>query len=611
MRWFYDLKIGTKLIISFILMAALTTIVGYLGVTNMGKIDKLLDSLYNKETIGIRHAKQANVDLVYFVRAQENFLLASTPDKRTESLKAMNKYEKLMKDELAAVKPLTHTEKGRELLSKIDSAWESFKQVNYKVITLAQNENLARDHASVELAGTEGTQKIDALDHLMTQLAEEKDENGKAAFLQSSALYAKSRLFMITAILIAVFIGIGLGAFISRIISKPIVECVKISNLLAEGHLDMQIDASSRDETGQLLAAMKNMVANLREVTTTAEEIASGNLTVQVRERSSGDKLMQAIARMVEGLKEVVANIQSAASQVMGGSQEISASAEQLSQGATEQSASVEEVSSSMEQMAANIKQNSDNAQQTEKIALKAAEDGRDGGKSVSETVAAMKEIAGKIGIIEEIARQTNLLALNAAIEAARAGEHGKGFAVVASEVRKLAERSQTAAAEINILSASSVQIAEKAGEMLTRMVPDIQRNADLVQEIAAASNEQSVGANQINKALQQLDQVVQQNAAASEEMATTSTALLAQAEQLQNTIAFFKFDGSSTASRRNSPADDKQVKPHKKQPALSARSTIHKTNGHARGNHHAGLTNLDLTGEVRADSDDQEFENY
>ena len=145
-----------------------------------------------------------------------------------------------------------------------------------------------------------------------------------------------------------------------------------------------------------------------------------------------------------------------------------------------------------------------------------------------------MKEIAGKISIIEEIARQTNLLALNAAIEAARAGEHGKGFAVVASEVRKLAERSQTAAGEINKLSASSVQIAEKAGEMLTRMVPDIQRNADLVQEIAAASNEQSAGANQINKAIQQLDQVVQQNAAASEEMASTSIELLSQAEQLQ-----------------------------------------------------------------------------
>ena len=194
-----------------------------------------------------------------------------------------------------------------------------------------------------------------------------------------------------------------------------------------------------------------------------------------------------------------------------------------------------------MEQMAANIRQNSDNSQQTEKIAVKAAEDGTESGRAVAETVAAMKDIAGRISIIEEIARQTNLLALNAAIEAARAGEHGKGFAVVASEVRKLAERSQKAAGEINELAKSSVQVAEKAGDMLTRIVPDIQKTSDLVQEISTASNEQNAGAAQINMAVEQLDQVVQRNASASEEMAATSEELLGQAEQLISTIAFLR----------------------------------------------------------------------
>ncbi|MHB1400754.1 MAG: methyl-accepting chemotaxis protein, partial [Trichloromonadaceae bacterium] len=221
--------------------------------------------------------------------------------------------------------------------------------------------------------------------------------------------------------------------------------------------------------------------------------------------------------------------------------------------GATEQAASAEEASSSMEQMAANIRQNADNALQTEKIAVKSAADAQAGGQAVAQTVSAMKEIAGKISIIEEIARQTNLLALNAAIEAARAGEHGKGFAVVASEVRKLAERSQLAAAEISQLSGSSVEVAEKAGAMLVRMVPDIQRTAELVQEIAAASKEQDTGAEQVNKAIQQLDQVIQQNASASEEMASTAEELSGQAEQLQHTIAFFKVDHNSagTAPRR------------------------------------------------------------
>ena len=180
-----------------------------------------------------------------------------------------------------------------------------------------------------------------------------------------------------------------------------------------------------------------------------------------------------------------------------------------------------------------------DNAQQTEKIALKSAGDARESGRAVGETVTAMKDIAGKISIIEEIARQTNLLALNAAIEAARAGEHGKGFAVVASEVRKLAERSQAAAAEISKLSSSSVQVAEMAGQMLEKLVPDIQKTAELVQEINSASSEQNSGAEQINKAIQQLDQVVQQNAGVAEEMSSTSEELAAQAENLQSAMEF------------------------------------------------------------------------
>jgi methyl-accepting chemotaxis protein len=210
-----------------------------------------------------------------------------------------------------------------------------------------------------------------------------------------------------------------------------------------------------------------------------------------------------------------------------------------------------------MEEMVSNIRQNADNAQQTEQIALKASQDANEGGKAVIETVQAMKEIAMKISIIEEIARQTNLLALNAAIEAARAGEHGKGFAVVAAEVRKLAERSQIAAGEINNLSATSVDVAERAGEMLGRIVPDIQRTAELVSEINAASNEQNAGAEQINKAIQQLDKVIQQNASATEQMAATSEELSGQSEHLMDVLEFFKIEGdnrSKTVKARTAP---------------------------------------------------------
>jgi methyl-accepting chemotaxis protein len=286
-----------------------------------------------------------------------------------------------------------------------------------------------------------------------------------------------------------------------------------------------------------------------------AQKIARGDLTIPV-ERGKKTGIFAALVDMMEKLKEIVSETQTAADHVASGSQEMSASSEEMSQGVSEQSASTEEVSSTMEQMAANIRRNADNAMETEKLAAKAAEDAVEGGKAVQDAVAAMQNIAEKISFVEEIARQTDLLALNAAIEAARAGDHGKGFAVVASEVRKLAERSQGAAAEIRQISKESVSVAEKASEMLAKMVPDIQKTAELVQEISATSAEQSTAADQVRKAVLQLDNVVQQNAAASEEMASTSEGLSAQAQQLQVTIAFFKMEGNGAIrSRGDSPA--------------------------------------------------------
>lgn len=273
------------------------------------------------------------------------------------------------------------------------------------------------------------------------------------------------------------------------------------------------------------------------------ELIAAGDLTQTAATESEDElgALSRSITAMVGRLNTVVADVKAAANNVASGSRQLSTSSEQLSQGTTEQAASAEQASSSIEEMNATIHQNADNAMTTEKIALKSSNDANESGSAVAESVKAMKDIAGKITIIEEIARQTNLLALNAAIEAARAGEHGRGFAVVASEVRKLAERSQVAAAEISDLSRSSVEVAERAGAMLTKLVPDIRQTSELVQEISASSKEQSVNANQINNAIQQLNHVIQQNAGAAEEMASTAQELLSQADILLGTMTFFK----------------------------------------------------------------------
>jgi methyl-accepting chemotaxis protein len=258
-----------------------------------------------------------------------------------------------------------------------------------------------------------------------------------------------------------------------------------------------------------------------------------------------------------------------------------------------------------MEQMVSNIKQNADNAQQTDKIANKSAKDAQESGKSVLEAVSAMKEIASKISIIEEIARQTNLLALNAAIEAARAGEHGKGFAVVAAEVRKLAERSQKAAGEINQLSANTLKVSEKSGEMLDKLVPDIQRTAELVQEITAASKEQDTGAEQINKALQQLEQVIQQNASASEEMASTTEELTGQSDQLVSALSFFR-TGDEDGGRARKPVAAKSARQPQASPAKAAKANGH---GNSSGVKAGGGVSLRL--KDKHDDLDGEFERY
>jgi methyl-accepting chemotaxis protein len=348
-----------------------------------------------------------------------------------------------------------------------------------------------------------------------------------------------------------------------------------------------------KDNVNALITAMNN-------ITAAAEEISNGNLTVKLKARSEKDTLMQALGSMVAELTRTVGDIRSIASEVAAASQSISTASVQVSKGASSQAAAAEEASSSMEEMVGNIKQNADNAMQTDKIANKSARDAQESGKSVLEAVAAMKEIASKISIIEEIARQTNLLALNAAIEAARAGEHGKGFAVVAAEVRKLAERSQKAAGEINELSATTLKVSEKSGEMLEKLVPDIQRTAELVQEISAASKEQDTGAEQINKALQQLEKVIQQNASASEEMASTTEELSGQSEQLVSALAFFQTDDREEVGMARNTSRKVARSPQ----AVRAASPAFATNKPA----HSGVT---LRLREKQDELDKDFEKY
>ena len=358
---------------------------------------------------------------------------------------------------------------------------------------------------------------LKSVQELLTRMSDLSREHILSEDLMLSRAVA-TRLSLVGLSAAAVVIGILFGVVITRSLSSSLIRSLEFAKVITKGDLTRSLDMRQKDEVGQLAGALNEMVVTMKRII--------GDVHLQrIRWHPAASSFRQ--------------------------------NSEQMSQGTTEQAASAEEASSSMEEMNATIRQNADNAQQTEKIALKSADDAQESGKAVAETVGAMKEIAAKISIIEEIARQTNLLALNAAIEAARAGEHGKGFAVVAAEVRKLAERSQTAAGEISQLSASSVEIAERAGDMLAKLVPDIQKTAELVQEISAASKEQTRGADQINNAIQQLNQVIQQNAGAAEEMASTSEELSSQAQELQSSVSFFNTGEGRVRMQR---ADSRQA---------------------------------------------------
>ena len=507
--------VKAKLASAFGAVIALAMVIGGVSYVKLSDMVSTADGLVSAAG-RMEKAEGLEKIILLQIRAEKNAILA-TSDSETERFAAeANKIRADLsktRDDVYAVA----TEDGRKLIDRFASVRGHFDAVQDETLKFAKLDKAkAIEHSMTDgrKAAREVTEAADNyitfVKKLMADRAEQAREDG-----------SRAQMLLLGLVIASLLIAVASATWIALNISRGLAKAVGLAEAVALGDLSQQIQVSSDDEIGDLVKSLNTTVEKLRAIVSEA--------------------LM-------------------AARNVSAGSQELSASAEQLSQGATEQASSAEEASSSMEEMAANIKQNAENAGQTEKIAAQSAKDAEASGIAVGRAVEAMQTIAAKITIVQEIARQTDLLALNAAVEAARAGEHGRGFAVVASEVRKLAERSQAAAAEIGALSVDTVKVAQEAGTMLSKLVPDIKKTAELVEEITSACREQDVGSSQVNQAIQQLDKVGQQNASASEQVSSTSEELASQAEQLQATIAYFKIDHEATRAAPRAANIDRAV---------------------------------------------------
>ncbi|WP_263140681.1 methyl-accepting chemotaxis protein [Pseudomonas sp. RIT-PI-AD] len=512
MQFIRDMKIGFRLTAGFLLVVALTVAVGVIGIRNLSQVNDLTDKMYNQDLVGLSDLQQANIQLIVIGRSLRGSLLASTVAEREAAAEATQKAIRETHALIDKARPAFVSAEGKAMFARIEGPLKEYEAMVQRVLQMHMQSGNLQEANEITQAIPDMAQRGNAVDSIMTEVVNFKQKRASDANDLITEIYLESRTQMIILIVIAALLGFGIGLLVTRSISRPLNQAVKAADQLAMGDLGVELVSTSKDETGRLLNSMKNLI---------------------------------------ERLRSIMGDVRSAAEALSSASEQVSATSQSLSQAASEQAASVEETTASVEQMTASIAQNTESSKITDGIAGKAANDAVQGGGAVGDTVRAMKQIADKIGIIDDIAYQTNLLALNAAIEAARAGDHGKGFAVVAAEVRKLAERSQVAAQEIGQVAASSVQLAEQAGRLLDEIVPNIQRTSDLVQEITAASQEQSSAAGQINIAMGQMNQITQQNASASEELAATAEEMNAQAGQLQEMIGFFRFDGSASPAPR------------------------------------------------------------
>ena len=510
----FGASISFKLIAGYLGMIAFMVAIAATGYLNLHGIMDMLEDMFAVKLPSIDFLDQSDRDFQQLLVAERSLLVLEPASQAAKDQIADYEENAAQATERidSFIALVGSSEQERALYDSHRAARAKWESVSRRVVELAGSSDPARRAEAVSLSFGAAAEGFGEMREFINQLEEIVLEKAGEEQALAESVFARSVMLLLSISLATVIVALLIGLLLSRSIRVSLVSAMAFADRIAEGDLSRGIGErmlSRPDEFGRLARSLDTM--NRR-------------------------------------LSEVVSSIDGAAIGIDDEAGQVSASAQSVSGGAAEQAASVEELSSSMEEMVSNIRQNADNATETGRIASGSAQEGAKGGDSVLQTVSAMKEISSKIAIIEEIARQTNLLALNAAIEAARAGEAGRGFAVVASEVRKLAERSQRSAGEITELSSHSVAVAEEAGQIIGRIVPDIRKTNELVQEIVASNREQESGASQINSAVLQLDQVIQQNASAAEELSAMADNLASQARTLRDTVAFFNLGDKAAA---------------------------------------------------------------